>query len=133
MIDNLLPLGDLTTTMGALPTLAGKSNIPTNIDKAANDFEAMFATQLLQPMFEGLKVNETFGGGHGEEVMKSFLLQEYGKILAKTGKLGIAPQVKAEMLRAQEGARARGDAPSAATAQNAYANATNQGASYVSH
>jgi len=53
------------------------------IDKTAQDFEAMFATQMLQPMFETVQVDGTFGGGHGEEVMRSFMMQEYGKIIAK--------------------------------------------------
>jgi len=74
------------------------------IEKTSQDFEAMFATEMLRPMFEGIDVDSTFGGGHGEEAMRSFMLQEYGKIIAKTGKLGVGSQVKAEMIRLQEGA-----------------------------
>jgi Rod binding domain-containing protein len=102
MTASLLPTGDITTTMNALP-LSAKPNTAA-IDKTAQSFEEMFATQLLQPMFASVGVNPTFGGGHGEEVMRSFLTQEYGKLVAKSGKLGIAAQVKTEMLRAQEAA-----------------------------
>ena len=98
---------------GTLPALAARMGATASVDQAAQEFEAMFATQLLQPMFATVKVGETFGGGHGEEVMRSFMVQEYGKVIAKTGMLGIAAQVKTEMLRAQEAARARG----ASTAQ----------------
>ncbi|HEU0117845.1 MAG TPA: rod-binding protein, partial [Alphaproteobacteria bacterium] len=42
-----------------------------------------------------------FGGGHGEQVMRSFLVQEYGKIASKGGHLGIAAAVKNEMIKAQ--------------------------------
>ena len=77
----------------------------TSVDKAAQSFESMFFGQLLQPMFEGLGVDQTFGGGHGEEIMRSFLIDEYGKIAAQSGKLGISAAVKTEMLRAQEVAR----------------------------
>lgn len=133
MTDSILPLGGDMTTMSAMPALASKMNSTASVDKSAQDFEAMFATQLLQPMFDTVHVNETFGGGHGEEVMRSFLLQEYGKMIAKTGKLGIASHVKTEMLRAQESAKARGGLAMSSDAGAAYNNATVQGASYVSN
>jgi hypothetical protein len=43
-----------------------------------------------------------FGGGHGEEVMRGFLVQEYGKMIANKSHLGIADAVRAEMIRAQQ-------------------------------
>jgi len=137
MADSILPLGDVTATMNALSSppstfaLSSKLAASGSIDKAAQDFEAMFATQMLQPMFEGVAVDPTFGGGHGEEIMRSFMLQEYGKIIAKGGRFGIATQVKSEMLRAQEGAARKASSTSQA-AQNAYEAATTQGVSNVS-
>ena len=127
-----LPIGDATTTMNAMPSLSAKVNASANIDKTAQSFEEMFATQLLQPMFESVGVNPTFGGGHGEEVMRSFLTQEYGKLVAKTGKLGIAAQVKTQMLRAQESANGHKTATLPPAATIAYANATAQGGNNVS-
>ncbi|MDR3449338.1 MAG: rod-binding protein [Alphaproteobacteria bacterium] len=119
-MDAISALPDTTDILGspaALSMKLGPTASMAQIDKTSQDFEAMFATQLLQPMFEGIGVDPTFGGGHGEEVMKSFMLQEYGKLVAKSGKLGIASHVKAEMLRAQEGGRS----PSPARASAAYA------------
>lgn len=72
--------------------------------KAGQEFEAMFATQILTPMWENTEVNETFGGGHGEEVFRGMLLQEYGKTIAASNSLGIAQQVRQEMLKLQEAA-----------------------------
>jgi Rod binding domain-containing protein len=72
-----------------------------DIDKAAQSFESMFATQMLQPMFEGIGVDPLFGGGHGEEIMRSFMVEQYGKIIGKKGLLGISTAVKTEMIRAQ--------------------------------
>jgi Rod binding domain-containing protein len=100
-------IADPAMNGGGLPmALSMKMGPGADIDKTAQDFEAVFATQLLQPMFESVKVDATFGGGHGEEVMRSFMLQEYGKMIASSGKLGVADKVKAEMLRAQEGSNA---------------------------
>ncbi len=106
MIDTL-PSVDLTVQQalggGALQTsLKMMNGGKANIDKTARDFEAMFASQLIAPMFEGIEVNPLFGGGHGEEMMRGFLIQEYGKIAAASGQLGIASAIKAEMIRAQE-------------------------------
>jgi len=79
---------------------------------------------MLQPMFEGLQVDETFGGGHGEEVMRSFMVQEYGKIMAKRGGLGIGDAVKQELIKIQQAAAAK---HSAAAAAGQYATASTQG------
>jgi Rod binding domain-containing protein len=72
------------------------------IERTAKDFEAMFATEMIRPMFETIPVNGMFGGGNAENIARSFLLQEYGKSVADTGSLGIAPMVKEAMLRLQE-------------------------------
>jgi peptidoglycan hydrolase FlgJ len=132
MMESVLPLGDSTATMGALPLLWGKPGGNANVSAAAQDFEAMFATQLLKPMFDTIPVNGVFGGGHGEEIMRTFMLQEYGKMIAKTGCLGIAPQVKREMLRAQESAKARGASLAPAKNQGANAHIQSEGSAYVS-
>ncbi|MGL1465890.1 rod-binding protein, partial [Vibrio parahaemolyticus] len=60
-----------------------------------------FMSQMLQPMFETMDVNPLFGGGEGEKVMRSFLVQEYGKIASKNSTFGIADAVKKEMIHAQ--------------------------------
>ncbi|MCL2473788.1 MAG: rod-binding protein [Alphaproteobacteria bacterium] len=72
------------------------------IERTAKDFEAMFATEMMRPIFDTVPVNSLFGGGNAENIARSFLLQEYGKSIASTGSLGIAPMVKEAMLRLQE-------------------------------
>lgn len=72
------------------------------IDAAAKDFEAMFMTEMMKPMFESIKPDPRFGGGKGEEVFRGFMLQEYGKLVAETGQIGIADAVKQELIRMQE-------------------------------
>ncbi len=70
--------------------------------QAAETFEAHFLSQMMEPMFDGLGTGGPFGGGHAEKVWRSFMLQEYGKVVARSGRLGIADAVKHEILRAQE-------------------------------
>jgi peptidoglycan hydrolase FlgJ len=97
--------GDLAITQATSPSLMGRlarSNGGQTVDKAAKDFEGMFMAQMLQPMFDTVGVDPLFGGGHGEEAMRGFLVQEYGKALAKSSHFGIADSVRAEMQRVQQ-------------------------------
>ncbi|AMW33845.1 chemotactic signal-response protein chel [Haematospirillum jordaniae] len=76
-----------------------------NLDKvqaAAESFESFFLSQALQAMFAGIKTNETFGGGIGEDKWRSLLIDEYGKSIAKAGGIGLADHVVKAMLQAQE-------------------------------
>ncbi len=75
---------------------------PELIDKAAKEFESFFLSQMLDEISSGIESDGMFGGGHGEEVFKSLLNQEYGKAIANAGGVGIADMVKSEMLRMQE-------------------------------
>ncbi len=70
-------------------------------EAAAKDFEAMFVAEMMKPMFEGIKVDSKFGGGKGEEIFRGIMLQEYGKLMAETGQLGIAENVKSELIKMQ--------------------------------
>lgn len=83
------------------------TNDPAVADKVAKDFEAMFLQQMLQPMFSGLKTSEgTFGGGHGEDAFSAMMVDEYGKIIAQRGGIGVADMVRREILKAQEDGKA---------------------------
>lgn len=89
---------------GAKAKSAGAVKNMKQIEEAAQDFEAMFLTEMIRPMFSEVnKPNPTFGGGKGEEVFNGMMLQEYGKIMARAGGVGLAEHVKAEMIRIQEG------------------------------
>ncbi|MBB4264434.1 rod-binding protein [Roseospira visakhapatnamensis] len=69
---------------------------------AARDFEAFFLGQMLQPMFSGLSTAPPFGGGHAEQVWRSLMVDEYGKMMAASGRTGIADAVMRTMLSQQE-------------------------------
>ena len=69
---------------------------------AAQDFEAFFLGQMLQPMFADIGAEEPFGGGEAETMWRSFQVDEYGKAFARQGGIGIADMVFREMLKMQE-------------------------------
>lgn len=72
------------------------------VEAAAQDFEAVFLTEMLKPMFAMVEVDPVFGGGKGEEIFRDFTVNEYAKQLAAKGGIGIAAQVKDELIRLQE-------------------------------
>jgi peptidoglycan hydrolase FlgJ len=74
-------------------------------EKVAKDFEAVFITEFLGSMFSGVKTDGPFGGGAGEEIFRSLLLDKYGESLAAQGGFGIADSVKRQLLGMQEIAR----------------------------
>ena len=71
------------------------------IEETAKDFEAVFLTQMLKPMFQELEVEPPFGGGHSEKVFRGLLIDEFGKEFAKRGGIGLADMVKKEMIEMQ--------------------------------
>ena len=70
--------------------------------KAAEEFEAVFISEMLKPMFESLPTEGPFGGGPSEGIWRSLLVTEMGKEISRRGGFGIADNVQAEMLRLQE-------------------------------
>lgn len=82
---------------------SAKTSDPKAADKVSREFEAMFLSSMLQPVFAGLKSGKgMFGGGHAEETWTAMLVDEYGKVMAKSGGVGIAKMVRDQILQMQE-------------------------------
>ena len=72
------------------------------IDEVAQDFEAIFLNQAFKNMFQDIEVDGLFGGGYAEEVYREMLLEQYANRVSESGGVGIAQQVKAQLMRLQE-------------------------------
>ena len=72
------------------------------IDKAAKDFEAVFINEMLGAMFEGIKTDGAFGGGPGEEMFRSLMIEQYSKSIANQGGFGLGPAIKRQLIALQE-------------------------------
>lgn len=68
----------------------------------AKDFEAVFMAQMIKPMWEGIETDGMFGGGHGENVMRDMLMQEYGKAMVQGGNFGLSDSIIEAMMQMQE-------------------------------
>jgi|WetSurMetagenome_2_1015567.scaffolds.fasta_scaffold608924_1 peptidoglycan hydrolase FlgJ len=77
----------------------------TQIKQAAQAFESVFISQMLGQMFEGISTDGPFGGGQGEAMFRSLMVDEYGKQIAAQGGIGLADNVTRELLQHQEAAR----------------------------
>lgn len=80
-----------------------------HVDRAAamhtaREFESVLLGQFTSIMFTGVKSDGPFGGGPAEDIFKSMLAEEYGKILAHSGGIGLADSVYREIIKSQEGA-----------------------------
>ena len=73
--------------------------------KAAKDFEALFVNEFLGAMFEGVETDGPFGGGPGEAIFRSMMLDQYSKTIASQGGFGLSDAVKRQLLAAQENAK----------------------------
>lgn len=69
--------------------------------KAAQQFEGVLISQMLNGMFEGVKTDGMFGGGEGEDMFRSLMIDEYGKQIAAQGGLGLSANVTQELLKQQ--------------------------------
>ena len=85
------------------PPQPTKTDDPAAARQAAEKFESFFIARMLEHMFDGISTEAPFGGGNGERIWRSFMIEEYGELIAKTGGLGIADAVERQLLRAQEG------------------------------
>jgi len=68
---------------------------------AGEDFEAVFLNSMFQQMFSGVGEGP-FSGGHGANIWRSFLTDEYSKSFVKAGGVGIASEVTRALLAQQE-------------------------------
>ena len=98
----LISQGSLALQSGQTAPSISKSLDADKIRKTAQDFEAFFLGQMLQPMFSSIGTSGPFGGGHAEKVWRSMMVDEIGKSIAENGGLGLADSVQRSILRMQE-------------------------------
>ena len=97
---------DIQTAMtvaksGAVQT-PHQTNDPVTAKKTAQEFEGVFLSQFLSQMFDGISADGPCGGGQGEMMFRSLMIDEYGKQIAAQGGIGLADAVTRELLKTQE-------------------------------
>ncbi len=68
--------------------------------KVSQDFEALFVGMMMKSMRATVGKDTLTGGGHGDEVYRSMLDQEYAAVSVKRGGgLGIAKIIEKDIIR----------------------------------
>jgi Rod binding domain-containing protein len=75
--------------------------VPDDIRRAAEEFEAVFLSEMLAPMFDGIDTDGLGGGGMGEQIFRPMLIERYAEALSRSGGVGIADSVIRELMRLQ--------------------------------
>jgi peptidoglycan hydrolase FlgJ len=90
----------LASQSAKVPNVAGVRT-EAQAEQVAKEFESFFLGQYIQGMFAGIKSDGPFGGGAGEKAFSGLLQEEYAKVFAQNGGIGLSDQLKAEILRMQ--------------------------------
>lgn len=91
----------LSQSQGASPN-AKSASTPEQARKVAEEFEATLLSQLIEQMMGETTKSEAFGGGAGEDAFGGLLNEEYGKVMARAGGIGLADDLAREILQMQE-------------------------------
>lgn len=89
----------LQQSVSAIP-----GNKPSNLaemEKAAQEFEAVFLAQILNGLTSGLEGDGPLSGAESDP-FASMLQDEYARMISKSGGVGVADAVLKEMLKMQE-------------------------------
>ena len=71
--------------------------------KVAKEFETMFVGMMLKSMRETVGKDKLTNGGHGEEVYRSMLDQEYAKSLTEHGGVGLTAMLERQLGKSAPG------------------------------
>ena len=70
--------------------------------KAGKDYESVFISEFMGSMFNGISTDGPFGGGQGEQMFRSLMLDQYGKQIASRGGFGLSNAITKQLLAHQE-------------------------------
>lgn len=86
--------------LSSVPALSPQQLAATK--KAAQDFEAVFISEMLSHMFTGVGADPMFGGGAGEDMFRGLMINEYGKQMAAGQGIGVAAQMQKLLIEMQQ-------------------------------
>lgn len=97
----------MATSLLDMPRLQ-MSHVPTpavtnrKLEEGAREFEGIFISQMLESAWSTVPTDGMTGGGMGEEIFRSLMIQDIGQQMSRQGGIGLAPHIHAELLKMQE-------------------------------
>jgi peptidoglycan hydrolase FlgJ len=101
--------------LAPLASATGGQKVNAKAWAAAQNFEANFLGSMFENMFTDIDGEGPFGGGQATGIWRSFLTQEYAKIFAKAGGIGLAEPVYRALMAHQEASASSAAKPNVAT------------------
>jgi flagellar protein FlgJ len=86
--NNVLELSDLDHGLKSIEMLDKKTD--KKVVERAKELEGVFLSVIIEPMFSEGKNSDLYGGGNGQGIFRTLMIQEYGKMLAEAGGVGLA-------------------------------------------
>lgn len=77
---------------------AAKNMTPERADAVSKDFESLFVSQMMEPMFGDSVGADAFGSEDTDEIYKGLMVKEYGKLIVKSGGIGIASNIYNQLM-----------------------------------
>jgi len=100
-----IPMMTQPVNAPALPTATGKTQPEDGaLRLKAQELEASFLAEMLKHTGLG-ETSSSFAGGIGEEQFSSFLTDEYARIMAKSGGIGLAESIFHSLQKGAENAK----------------------------
>ena len=93
-------------TSSSLAAARARNSPQARMRTQAQDFEAQFLNSMFQQMYSGVGGDGPFGNSKSVGPWRSFLTEEYAKIFARNGGIGIADAVYKQMLARTQPAQA---------------------------
>lgn len=86
----------------ALPVMPKGGLDAAKAAAVSKEYESVFISQFLGSMFSGIPTDGITGGGAGEEMFRSMMIDQYAKGLVQRGGFGLAAHMQAELLKHQQ-------------------------------
>jgi Rod binding domain-containing protein len=94
--------GSMAIAQSATPKAPVNAKTMAAAQKAAKTYESVFISEFLGSMFSGISTDGPFGGGQGEAMFRSLMLDQYGKQIESRGGFGLADAMTKQLLAHQE-------------------------------
>ncbi len=76
------------------------------LQQQAVELEGVFLNTLVKEMFGSIKTDTaSFGGGFAEETWRGMQAEQYSSVMAENGGIGLADQLRGELIALQEAAQ----------------------------
>jgi len=94
--------GSMAIAQSATPKAPISASTVAAAKKAAKEYEGVIISEFMGSMFSGISTDGPFGGGQGEAMFRSILLDQYGKEIEKRGGFGLSAAMTKQLLAHQE-------------------------------